>query len=138
MVSFARLTAALVLVSGLYLRADSPPEAQITNGSLRVRIYLPDARSGFYRGTRFDWSGVIGGLEYAGHQYYEPWFQRTDPHVHDFTYRADEIVAGPCTAITGPAEEFVKPLGFDQASTGGTFIKIGVGVLRKPDSSKYD
>jgi hypothetical protein len=29
-------------------------------------------------------------------------------------------------------------LGFDEAKPGGTFIKIGVGLLRKPDSGKYD
>jgi hypothetical protein len=24
-----------------------------------VKLYLPDAEHGFYRGTRFDWSGVV-------------------------------------------------------------------------------
>jgi len=60
--------------------------------------------------------------------------------VEDFIYDGDDIVAGPCTAITGPAEEFVSNgtgLGFDEAKAGGTFIKIGVGVLRKPDDAKY-
>jgi hypothetical protein len=138
MARLARLAAGLALLCGVSLRADSPPEAEITNAPLRVRLYLPDARTGFYRGTRFDWSGVIGSLQYSGHEYYAPWFQQTDPHVHDFTYRGEEIVAGPCTAITGPAEEFVKPLGFDEVAPGGTFIKIGVGVLRKPDTNQYD
>jgi hypothetical protein len=104
-------------------------------------VFLPDASRGFYRGTRFDWSGVIGGLEYAGHDYYPQWFQRCEPSVHDFIYDGSDIVAGPCTAITGPAEEFVSKaggLGFDQAKSGGTFVKIGVGVLRKPDDKKYD
>jgi hypothetical protein len=30
-----------------------------------------------------------------------------------------------------------KALGFDEAKAGGTFIKIGVGVLRKPDDQAY-
>jgi hypothetical protein len=42
----------------------------------------------------------------------------------------------------GPAEEYQtdgKALGYDEAKGGGTFIKIGVGVLRKPvDEVKYD
>src|SRR5438309_5820121 len=59
--------------------ATSAPEAEIDNGVLKVRFYLPDARKGFYRGTRFDWSGVIGSLEYKGHRYYGPWFTKTDP-----------------------------------------------------------
>ena len=40
------------------------PEAQISNGQIRAKLYLPDARRGFYRSTRFDWSGVIASLEY--------------------------------------------------------------------------
>ena len=112
------------------------------NGVLKVRFYLPDARKGFYRGTRFDWSGVIGSLEHKGHKYYGPWFTKTDPAVTDFIYRGDDIVAGPCSAITGPVDEFSTDdaaLGYDEAKPGGTFIKIGVGVLRKPrDGSAYN
>lgn len=121
--------------------SDAPLEAELANGSIRLRLRLPDAKAGFYRGTRFDWSGVIGSLEHAGHDYYPPWFQRVDPSVHDFTYEGTNIVSSPCTAMTGPAEEFVtkgKGLGFDEAKPGGTFIKIGVGVLRRPDSGGYD
>ena len=131
----------IALAAGVWVAAASPPEAEITNGPIRVRLYLPDAKTGFYRGTRFDWSGVIGDLECAGHSYYPQWFQRSDPSVHDFIYDGNDIVAGPCTAITGPAEEFTangKGLGFDEAKVGGTFVKIGVGVLRKPDERDYD
>jgi len=134
-------------VSALMLLAAGPaparpfPEAEIATPTLRARLYWPDAQSGFYRGTRFDWSGVIGSLQYAGHEFYPPWFQRSDPAVHDFVYEGADIVAGPCTAVTGPAEEFVangKALGFDLAAPGGTFIKIGVGVLTRPDARPYD
>jgi hypothetical protein len=41
----------------------------------------------------------------------------------------------------GPAEEFRGEdgaLGFAAAPPGGIFIKIGVGLLRKPDASPYD
>jgi len=115
------------------------PQAEITNGELRVKLYLPDARQGYYRGTRFDWSGVIAALEYKGHNYYGPWYNRIDPRVHDFQYEGAEIVASTCSGITGPVEEFQtnhSALGFDEAKVGGTFIKIGVGVLRK-DSAEY-
>jgi hypothetical protein len=122
--------------------ASALPQVDIDNGVLKARLYLPDARKGFYRGTRFDWSGVIGSLEYKGHNYFGPWFTRTDPNVIDFIYRGADIVAGPCSAITGPVEEFStndKALGYDDAKPGGTFIKIGVGVLRKPlDGSGYN
>jgi hypothetical protein len=129
------------LAAGVGIAADTAPSADISNGQIQARLYLPDARNGYYRGTRFDWSGVIGSLKFAGHEFYPPWFQRTDPAVHDFVYAGADIVAGPCTAITGPSEEFVangKALGFDDAKPGGTFIKIGVGVLRRPDDQPYD
>src|SRR5437667_1649341 len=141
MIKSTWIALAVLLAPGICFAAGSAPEAEITNGLIRARLYLPDGNAGFYRGTRFDWSGVIGGLEFAGHDYYPQWFQRSDAGVHDFIYDGADIVAGPCTAITGPAEEFVsngKGLGFDQAETGGTFIKIGVGLLRKPDSGNYD
>lgn len=131
----------LVLMTfALALSAAQPPQAEISNGSVHASVYLPDAQSGYYRGTRFDWAGVIRSLTHAGHSYYGPWFTKTDPHVIDFVFEGDEIVAGPASAITGPVEEFTtedKALGFDRAKAGGTFIKIGVGVLRRPDQRAY-
>jgi hypothetical protein len=39
--------------------------------------------------------------------------------------------------MVGPAEEFPRPQGYTTAKAGGTFLKIGVGVLRKPDDTAY-
>lgn len=144
--AFAACVLALALASlaGLAGRAQTPapPSAEITNGSISATVYLPDARSGFYRGTRFDWSGVVGRLTYAGHTFYGPWFTKTDPAVRDFNYEGTDIVAGPQSAITGPVEEFStdgQGLGYADAPAGGTFVKIGVGVLRKPaDGAAYN
>ena len=122
-------------------QSPEPPQAEISNGVLHVALYLPDRNKGFYRGTRFDWSGVIRSLEYNGHNYYGPWFTGTDPKVIDFIFEGDDIIAGPCSAITGPVEEFSSQgnaLGFDEAKPGGAFIKLGVGVLRKPDGEDYN
>jgi hypothetical protein len=113
------------------------PSAAITNGKIEAKIYLPEAKRGFYRGTRFDWSGVIYSLQFGGHDYYGPWFSKTSPTVRDFVYEGDDIVAGPCSATAGPVDEF-GPLGWEDAKAGGTFIKIGIGALRKPDDEKYD
>ena len=132
---------AILVLMPLLLTAAEPPQAVLSNSQLRVQLYLPDKAAGFYQGTRFDWSGMIGTVEYGGHKFYGPWFQGTDRAVHDFEYRGSAIVAGPNTAATGPAEEFNtdnKGLGFDEAKSGGTFVKIGVGVLRRPDERDYD
>lgn len=114
-----------------------PPRAEIQNKQLRVTVYLPDAKSGFYTGTRFDWSGIISDLQFAGHHLYRPWFASTDPSVRDFTYKDADIIAAPNSAMTGPAEEFQTPLGYDTAKPGETFLKVGVGLLRKADDAPY-
>ena len=124
--------------SALAVQTPTPryPEAVLSNDQIRVRVYLPDPERGFYRSTRFDWSGVIASLEFQGHQYYGPWFTGTDPTVRDFIYKSDtELIASPQSAVTGPAEEFSRPQGFAEAKPGGTFVKVGVGVLRKKDDA---
>ncbi|MFN7996588.1 MAG: hypothetical protein U0Q18_23455 [Bryobacteraceae bacterium] len=134
-----RVIACFGLMAGCMAAADFP-STTISNGLIRAKVYLPDAKAGFYRASRFDWSGAIGSLEYKGHNYYGPWFKRVDPNVHDFGYDGEDVIASPCAGDSGPVEEFQtngSALGWDEAKPGGTFIKIGVGVLRK-DSAKYD
>lgn len=102
------------------------PQAEISNSRIRAKLYLPDAQSGYYQATRFDWSGVIASLEWNGHNYFGKWFDRYDPKLHD--------------AITGPVEEFLTNgagLGYDEAKTGENFVKIGVGAIRKPDEPRF-
>ena len=133
-------TGLFTLVSGWNLAGADFPSAEISNGQIQVKLYLPDARNGYYRGTRFDWSGEIISLKYHGHEYYGPWFNGADPKVHDYRFTRTGIIASPCSAASGPVEEFQTngtALGWDEAKVGGTFIKIGVGVLRK-DSPHYD
>lgn len=103
------------------------PQATISNGRITAQLYLPDAEHGYYRGTRFDWSGSIFSLKTAHHEYFGQWFPKYDPKLHD--------------SIMGPVEEFIKndtAVGYDEAKGGGTFIRIGVGVVRKPaGETKY-
>jgi hypothetical protein len=128
---------ALMASSTGLVGASDPPQAEIGNSQIKVKLYPPGRDAGYYRGTRFDWSGVIYSLEYAGHNYYGPWFDKTRPSVHDFIYENGDVIAGPCSAITGPVDEF-GPLGWAEAKPGGTFIKIGVGALRKPPHDAVD
>jgi hypothetical protein len=109
------------------LTAADPPQAEISNGSIKAKLYLPDAANGYYRGTRFDWSGVIASLEYQGHNYFGVWFRRYDPKIND--------------AITGPVEEYRtgdSALGYAEAKPGENFVRIGVGLVKKPaDETAY-
>ena len=99
--------------------AQAPPEAEISNGIIHARFYLPDSAVGYYRSTRFDWSGVMPSLNYASHSYFGQWFPKYSPTIND--------------AIMGPVESF-SPLGY---GSGDTFTEIGVGVLSRPDSAAY-
>jgi len=98
------------------------PQADISNGIVHARFYLPDTATGYYRATRFDWSGVMPLLEFRGHRYSGQWNPVYSPTVND--------------AIMGPVESF-WPLGYDRAPAGGTFVQIGVGVLTRPDTARY-
>jgi hypothetical protein len=98
------------------------PEARISNRLINAHLYLPHAQKGYYRGARFDWSGVITDLQYNGHSFYGQWFPKYSPTLHD--------------AIMGPVEEFT-PLGYTEAAPGDRFVKIGIGSLVKPDDKKY-
>lgn len=116
----------VILTLALPALAADPPTAEIANSSIHAKLYLPDAANGYYRATRFDWSGVISSLEWKGHQYFGQWFPRYDPKLHD--------------AIMGPVEEFqtnLSALGYDEAKPGENFVKIGVGVLKKPEEPAY-
>jgi hypothetical protein len=122
------------LTLGLILTLLSPgpaaaadfPEAGISNGMIEAKLYLPDAERGYYRGTRFDWSGQIYSLRVGGNEYFGQWFEKYDPKLHD--------------AIMGPVEDFRtgdSSTGFDEAAPGGIFYRIGVGALRRPDDQPF-
>ena len=98
------------------------PQTDISNGLIHATIYLPDSKKGYYRGSRFDWSGNIASLKYSGHNYIDQWFTKYNPEIHD--------------AIMGPVEEFT-PLDYLETKTGGSFLKIGVGMLYKSDDKPY-
>jgi hypothetical protein len=124
--------------SALIATAQNFPSQVITNGQITARIYLPDAKAGFYRSTRFDWSGAIASLEYKGHHYYGNWFTKiTD--IYDFGYDGpnDDVISAEFTAMAGPAEEF-GAIGYSDAKPGGVFVKPGIGVLRRADDTPYN
>ena len=74
---------------------------------------------------RFDHSGIIGQVKVAGHTVFGPWKPAHDPANND--------------DIVGPCEEFgmQEPLGYAAAKVGEPFLKIGVGLLVKPEEEKY-
>lgn len=120
------LLAAIQLGAPTGTPAPDVPTATISNGTVRATIHLPDAKSGYYRGARFDWSGQVSSLTWKGHEYFGQWNDTYDPTLHD--------------AIQGPVEEFLgsdnSAPGYAEAAAGGTFVRIGIGTLRKPAGEK--
>jgi hypothetical protein len=120
------LIAVALLLGQLPASPPQAPQAEIASSGIRARLYLPDPQQGYYRGTRFDWAGVVASLEWNRHSYFGQWFERYDPTLHD--------------AITGPVEEFLSGdagLGYDEAKPGESFVRIGVGAVRKPEEPAY-
>jgi len=52
------------------------PHAEIGNGLIQAKYYLPVAERGYYRGTRYDWSGGSYSLRYKCHEFFGQWFPR--------------------------------------------------------------
>ena len=115
----------------------SAPRRDISNVLMTARLASTDGTKGFYRGTRFDQAGVVLSLKLNGREFYGPWFDAVAPDVLDYTYDANgQVVAGPDSATSGPAEEFA-PVDFTPTA-GSHFVKIGVGILYQPDTAPYD
>ena len=95
----------------------------LSKSGLEVELCFPDIVSGYYRGTRFDHSGIFRRIVKDGFVIADEWFDVYDPYKHD--------------AVCGASEEFAQ-CGYDQAEVGDVFLKPGVGLLVKEDDSPYD
>ncbi len=106
------------------------PHVAISNGIVEAIVFLPDDEKGFYRSSRYDWSGIVGQITFKGHTYF---MKRTNQLPHDPENPGHGIAL---------VEEFDSsgrvhiPERFDEAKPGETFMKIGVGNLVKPDDGK--
>jgi hypothetical protein len=100
------------------------PHIKLSNGVLDVTVVLPDENKGFYRGTRFDWSGMVAEINFKNHSFVEQWY-----FPHTPTQNNNGI---------GTSEEFRIPLGYSEVQTGEDFIKIGIGLLKKASTEKYN
>lgn len=103
---------------------DQYPHVFLSNDQVKMKVFTIDPQQGIYRATRFDWSGIIGSVQFKGHEYFAYWKDRHDPSFHE--------------DLAGPAEGFIEAgPGYKEAKPGGKFIRIGVGVLEKPDEERY-
>lgn len=102
------------------------PHVVLESKQMQALVYLPDAEAGLYRGARFDWSGIVGQVVHEGNTYLTRFHEgEHDPYRHD--------------AAAGLVDEFGmhQVLGYEEAKLGETFIKIGVGHLRRDTEDPY-
>jgi len=94
----------------------------LKGGRLKVEIAVPGT---FYKGSRFDWNGFIT--------------QVTLDDRHTFC-APESLIEGVGTGGYGFCGEFgiYEPVGYDEASVGERFPKIGVGLVTRPDGSDYE
>ena len=95
---------------------------EMHNGATMARLADPLDPEPYYRGTRFDRTGIVLELLSGGHSYVSPWFREYGPYKHD--------------AVCGPAEEFTQT-GYEAGAEGKPFLKPGVGILAG-DGQAYD
>lgn len=92
----------------------------LTKGNLTIQLCEPGE---YYQGTRFDHAGIFRKIVKDDYIYADEWFLQYNPQAHD--------------AVCGPSEEFVT-VSFNGIEPGREFVKIGVGLLRRPDNQPYD
>lgn len=94
----------------------------VSGKPITVTVALPDAEAGRYRGTRFAHVPMVTAAQWNGHAFWGEWNPaRGDAFGHD-------------SNAIGTAEEFDidGPASYTTAPPGAEFLKIGVGLLRKP------
>jgi hypothetical protein len=104
---------------------------RITNGIVSMEVALPHHSEGYYRGARFDWSGLICSLEYDGHTYIAPPFAYHDP-------LDSSCAVGTCEEFRACRPGVPDLLGYPEAVVGEGFLKIGVGIEEKPVEPCYN
>lgn len=117
---------------GQLIDAGGCPAVRLACRTTEATVYLPDPSAGYYRGPRFDWSGMMASLRMDGHEFFGEWREgRHDPLGNDF------VVGPACEFGMGPDTGNPPPIGYEESGPGGTFLKIGAGERRKPADAPY-
>ena len=96
------------------LQAQAGERRVLEQGALFVEVTVDDAALAEKFGPRFDRSGSVTKLRWEGQEFVHPWGL-----ADEFGLEGDGV------------------LGYDEAGVGGTFLKIGVGELRRLSDVAY-
>lgn len=103
------IACAIVLAMPFASAAEAPPVHRLVNEHAEIIVLLPDDQASFYRGPRFDHSGIVGFAEARGH-----------------TFIGKRSAAGERKYSLGTSMEFLEPI---PTGNGGGSVKIGVGLI---------
>lgn len=94
----------------------------LRSARLAVEVAAPGS---VYAGTRFDWTGFVTQVTLDGQ--------------HTFCM-PESLVPGQGSGGIGLCGEFGidKAIGYDAASPGEAFPKLGIGLLKRPDAEPYN
>ncbi len=97
----------------------------LSNDQLRLLVPDPTLEQPYYQAQRFTLPGMVVALEWNGIPIFKENGNPHDPQVHNH--------------VGGTAEEFDinGPADYDSTPVGGSFMKIGVGLLRRVAEVPY-
>ena len=98
---------------------------------IKMSVAIP-GEAGTYCGTRFSWAGIVSEVTWGEHHLFGPW--QPGPLALDL----HDNVSGTAGEFGMGTADMPPPLGFDEAKPGDCFVKIGVGILRRPDDRPYE
>lgn len=99
-----------------------PSSILLKNTRLAVEISRPGS---LYAGSRFDWTGFITQVTLDG--------QHTFCVPEDYDPEQGSHGVGLCNEFGIDA-----PIGYEDCPVGGTFPKLGIGLLLRPDGEPYN
>lgn len=97
----------------------------LSNDRLRLLVPDPTLEQPYYQAQRFTLPGMVVAAEWKGLPIFKENGNPHDPKVHNH--------------VGGTAEEFDinGPAGYDSTPVGGSFMKIGVGLLKRVAEVPY-
>ncbi len=104
------------------MHTNEPSEIILQNSRLRVELAQPGT---FYNGSRFDHNGFITGVVLDGR--------------HTFCV-PESMTEGEGSGGCGFCGEFGidEAIGYDETQVGASFLKVGVGQIKRPDDVPYN
>ena len=130
-------------------RLPPSPNHTIAGNGLVATVFLPDAKRGYYRSSRYDWGSMVGhvvlqvpngrgNVTLCTSVRPRPHRPLATDHVIGLAAEFGCGVRGALCHASGKPLASNGVLGYGDAGRGGTFLKLGVGKLLRPAKLRAD